>query len=75
MTGIERLERYVNAVIQNPDQYPIAVGQACQRFAGDMAQADIYFDVSAAEKTIEYVELLSLTHGKWQNNPTILEHF
>ncbi len=75
MTGVERLERYVNAVLGSPKNYPLTVRQACQRFVDDIGRDDVYFDIDAANAAIQYVELLPHTKGEWQYQPTVLEDF
>ena len=73
MTGVERLEQYINDVIASPSKYPEAILLACNRFIADLDREDIYFDAAAAENAIINVEMLPHTKDRWQGRPTLLE--
>lgn len=56
MNGSERLEKYVNDVLDSPEFYPLTIVQACQRFIDDYERDDVYFDVAACNAAVGYIE-------------------
>ncbi len=76
MTGSERLQKYVNDVLSNPERHPQTIVQACQRFIDDYARGDIYFDVDACDAAIRYIEMFKhVGAAPWFGTNVVLENF
>lgn len=80
MTGSERLERYVNAVLDGEIPSNKWVRLACERFVRDFERSQQddpefpwYFDTEAADHVVTWVEKLPHTKGKWFAKKELLQ--
>lgn len=73
MTGLERCNRYVEAVLDGDLPAPETIKQACQRFVDDLDRKDLKFDPEAAENAIYNIEQLRHVKGRWFGQRIVLE--
>lgn len=74
----DRVEQYVEDVLQGRVVCGKSVVAACERYQRDKKEAldkGFYLDIKAGERPVNFIQSLKHTKGKWAGRPLLLENW